>query len=223
MIRSLTVLLLAVVTGTTTAWGAGVSVTVTDINARPIEDVVVVFEAGAAADHAGAAPKSTAAAPHVTIDQRNMRFVPEISVVRSGTAIDFPNSDQIRHQVYSFSPAKNFKLALYAGHVYPPLVFDKSGLVTLGCNIHDSMIGFVYVTDSPWFGKTDANGRVELAALPPGDYRAVLWHPRFAETEPQIERAITIASHGETAVTVGLKHAMRPLPSHNTSQRWQGY
>ena len=204
------------------ASAAGVVVSVTDMKNHPVEQVVVVLES-LAADHAGVTPRSIASGSHTVVDQRNLQFVPEISVIRTGTAIEFPNSDNIRHQVYSFSPAKNFRLALYAGHVYPPLVFDKPGLVTLGCNIHDSMIGFVYVTDSPWFGRTAQEGRVELPSIPPGEYRVLLWHPRFATEEARIERTLSVAASGDNTLVVTLKRPMQAAPGNNTSQKWKGY
>ena len=214
-----TALLLALSAGAC-AQAAGVAVTVTDAGNRPVDQVVVIVEP-LGGDRGGAVPRS--GGQRSVIDQQNLQFVPEISVVRTGTAIEFPNSDQVRHQVYSFSPAKNFKLALYAGKIYPPLVFDKPGLVTLGCNIHDSMIGFVYVTDSPWFGKTGAQGRVDIAAVPPGEYRVRLWHPRFAQDEAQIERPLTVASTGDATLSVSLKRSMQPGPGNNASLKWKGY
>jgi plastocyanin len=204
------------------ARAAGVVVSVTDAKDRPVDQVVVVLEP-AGGERTGAAPRGVPGGQRAVIDQHSLQFVPEISVVRTGTAIDFPNSDQVRHQVYSFSPAKNFKLALYAGHVYPPLVFDKPGLVTLGCNIHDSMIGFVYITDSPWFGKTDAQGRIEIAAVPPGEYRVHLWHPRFAPDEAQVERALSVTAAGNATLSVSLKRPMQAAPGNNSSQKWIGY
>ena len=221
MARTLNVVLLALTTHA--AHAAGLTVSLLDSTSHPVADVVVVLEPAAGADRPAAAARTVAPAAHAVIDQRNLRFVPEISVIRSGTAIEFPNSDNVRHQVYSFSPAKNFRLALYAGHIYPPLVFDKPGLVTLGCNIHDAMIGFVYVTDSPWFGKTNAQGRLELPALPAGDYHAVLWHPRFAEAAPQIERDVTVAARGDATLAVTLQHPMQAEPSNNAAQRWKSY
>jgi plastocyanin len=203
------------------AQAAGVTVTVADAKDRPVDQVVVILEP-VGGDH-GSTPARSSGSPHALIDQQNLQFVPAVSVVRTGTAIEFPNSDQVRHQVYSFSAAKNFKLALYAGKIYPPLIFEKPGLVTLGCNIHDSMIGFVYVTDSPWFGKTGAQGRVEIAAVPPGDYRVRLWHPRFAAEEAQIERALKIAATGDATLEVSLKRPMQPEPGNNSSNKWKGY
>jgi hypothetical protein len=109
-----------------------------------------------------------------------------VSVVRTGTAITFPNSDQIRHQVYSFSPAKLFTLKLYAGSPKVAVVFDKPGLVVLGCNIHDSMVAFVGVVDSPYFAKTSASGTAVLN-LPAGHYRLRVWHPDLAAALPAKE------------------------------------
>ena len=96
--------------------------------------------------------------------------------VHTGTAVSFPNSDNIRHHVYSFSPAKRFELRLYQAR-RRPVVFDKPGVVVLGCNIHDWMLGYVYITDDPFFAVSDDAGRLALD-LPPGRYTASLWHPR---------------------------------------------
>ncbi|HEY4974295.1 MAG TPA: methylamine utilization protein, partial [Steroidobacteraceae bacterium] len=101
--------------------------------------------------------------PMATIDQVNRAFVPIDSVVQAGTAIEFPNSDNIRHSVYSFSPAKIFTLKLYAGKPSSPVVFDKPGVVVLGCNIHDSMVAWLLVVDTPFFARTDQNGVATLA------------------------------------------------------------
>ena len=78
-----------------------------------------------------------------SIDQVGKQFVPRVSIIRTGTAVTFPNSDNIRHQVYSFSKAKPFTLKLYSGSPAAPVLFDKAGLVLLGCNIHDRMVAFV--------------------------------------------------------------------------------
>lgn len=96
------------------------------------------------------------------MDQRNKQFVPSVLAVRSGTAVKFPNSDDIRHHVYSFSPTKRFELRLYKGTPSEPVLFDKPGVVVLGCNIHDWMVGYVYVTDDPWFAVSDEQGRLIL-------------------------------------------------------------
>ena len=126
------------------------------------------------------------------IDQINKRFAPRVSVVRTGTTITFPNSDRIRHQVYSFSPAKTFSLKLYAGSPNTPVIFDHPGLVVLGCNIHDSMLAFVAVVDSPFFAKTADAGTVSLS-LPAGRYRLLAWHPNAVAAVPPREITVTAA------------------------------
>ena len=153
---------------------AELEVRVHDRGARAVPGVVVI-----------AAPDmpthDRSAVRTAVMDQIHMQFVPNILVIQTGSAVDFPNSDRIRHQVYSFSPAKKFELSLYAGHQYPPVLFDRAGLVIVGCNIHDTMIGYIYVTDSPFFGRTDATGRVLLRGLPAGGYSLTVWHPGIHE------------------------------------------
>lgn len=164
------------------ASAAPVSVEVTG-RSGALGDAIVVFDA-----------LDTPAVPgHATasIDQVNKQFVPRISVIRSGTAVNFPNSDNIRHQVYSFSPPKTFTLKLYAGTPAAPVVFDKPGLVVLGCNIHDKMLAFVAVVDTPYFAKTDAAGHATFD-LPSGRYRLRVWHPNLAEKAPS--ETVTIAA-----------------------------
>jgi plastocyanin len=113
---------------------------------------------------------------HASIDQLHREFVPRVSVVEAGTSVDFPNSDNIRHSVYSFSPAKTFSLKLYAGRSASPVVFDKPGLVVLGCNIHDSMVGWLLVVSTPYFARTGPDGRATLANLSAGEYTLHAWH-----------------------------------------------
>ncbi|MFP5410111.1 MAG: methylamine utilization protein [Gammaproteobacteria bacterium] len=136
----------------------------------PVEDAAVVLE-----PLTGRAPtrKQTA-----RIEQVDREFTPYLSIVQKGTSVQFPNRDRIKHHVYSFSPAKTFEIKLYVGQPAKPVVFDKSGEVVLGCNIHDWMEAHVLVVESPWFGKTAANGRVRLDNVPAGRYRVSVWHPR---------------------------------------------
>jgi plastocyanin len=113
-----------------------------------------------------------------SIAQHDREFVPHVTVVQTGAAVRFPNQDPIRHHVYSFSKAKKFEIKLYAGEAPDPIVFDTPGVVTMGCNIHDWMLGYVFVVDTPWFGKSDAGGQVQIDALEDGEYEARIWHPR---------------------------------------------
>jgi plastocyanin len=199
------------------AHGAEIGVTVLQQDGTPLPGAVVLAEA------ALAAPKARGPATAV-MDQRELKFVPDVLVVRTGTAVDFPNSDRVRHQVYSFSGTKSFKLALYAGRQHPPVVFDKPGLVTVGCNIHDGMIGHILVTDSPWFGITGAHGELRLTGLPEGDYQIRVWHPRSTDAPDSLSRALALKEGHADPVVVQLKRALKPAPhQHGTDKRWDDY
>ena len=119
---------------------------------------------------------STAAPRRESVmDQRDRTFVPRILPIQTGTPVRFPNSDNVRHQVYSFSPAKRFQLPLYEGTPARPVVFDRPGVVSLGCNIHDKMSAFIVVVDTPFFEVAQA-GRATLR-LPAGRYDVRVWAP----------------------------------------------
>jgi len=118
------------------------------------------------------------------MDQRNRMFVPHVLPVQTGTSVRFPNSDDIQHHVYSFSAAKNFQLPLYKGMPANPIVFDKPGVATLGCNIHDMMSAFIVVVDTPYFAKTAGSGRVALSDVEPGKYSVHVWYPEMREEPP---------------------------------------
>jgi plastocyanin len=178
---------LAVLLFATTASAATLGVKAHDPSGAPLPDLVVVLDPLDAP-----APKATARA---SIDQVSRTFVPRVTVLQAGTVVSFPNSDRIRHQVYSFSPAKTFNLKLYAGTQAPPITFDKAGLVVLGCNIHDTMIAFVAVVDTPYFARSGTDGRAHVDA-PPGRYRLRVWHPELAAAAPV--RTITLGAAGES-------------------------
>ena len=129
------------------------------------------------------------------MDQRGLRFVPFVLPVQAGTSVAFPNSDNVRHHVYSFSPAKRFELRLYAGNHTSTVLFDKPGIVTLGCNIHDWMVSYVYVLDTPYFAKTGADGLAHLGDLPAGTYVARLWHPRIDGAAPIVVEQLLVVGH----------------------------
>jgi plastocyanin len=118
------------------------------------------------------------------MDQRDLRFVPFVLPVQVGSSVTFPNSDNVRHHVYSFSPAKRFEMRLYAGNHASTVLFDQPGIVTLGCNIHDWMVGYVYVLDTPYFAETGADGTAHLGDLPAGTYAVRLWQPRINGATP---------------------------------------
>jgi len=133
-----------------------------------------------------AVPEAKAPPPpsrRAVVDQMNRMFVPHVLAVQTGTAVIFPNSDNVRHQVYSFSPAKRFQLPLYAGTPAVPVVFDKPGVVAIGCNIHDQMSAYIVVVDTPHFAVT-AGGLAELAGLPEGRYEVRVWYEGMRDEAP---------------------------------------
>jgi hypothetical protein len=146
--------------------------------------------------------------------------VPYVEPVFVGWNVRFPNSDNIRHQVYSFSPAKRFELPLYGGQDAESVLFDQPGVVVLGCNIHDWMVAYVYVSKTPYFAKTEATGTATIEDLPPGDYTARVWHPGMERGEETTARLITVSADAPVRVEwdLGLKPALRvPRVSSATS------
>lgn len=174
LVRRLTVLAcLALPAG---AQAAKLSAIVSGSDGKPLPNAVVI-----AVPEDGRLPPITKAVE--VVDQIDKEFVPYVKPVRAGSYVQFPNKDNIRHHVYSFSPARKFELPLYSGTPSQPMLFDKPGVVKLGCNIHDWMLGYIYVAETPYFGKTVGDGRVELDQLPAGRYRVRVWHPRMQGSE----------------------------------------
>jgi plastocyanin len=114
----------------------------------------------------------------VEIAQEGQEFYGFVTIVQAGTKVVFPNRDTVQHHVYSLSKARKFELPLYNPGAAESLVFETTGLVTLGCNIHDWMVAHLVVVPTPWFSKSDTEGRLKITA-PAGRYRMELWHPRL--------------------------------------------
>lgn len=167
--------------------GAGITAVIRGANGAPVQDAVVVA-VPAAGDRQAAAPEAEEVA-----DQINNEFVPYVKPIYVGSRVRFPNKDNVRHHVYSFSPAKRFELPLYAGTPATPVLFDKPGVVVLGCNIHDWMIGYIYVSESPFYAKTGTDGNARLVDLPPGRYDVRVWHPHITGGEEATRRTIALA------------------------------
>jgi plastocyanin len=159
---------------------------------------------------------------HATVDQVNLAFVPDLLVIPVGSTVEFPNSDLVSHQVYSFSSPRRFQLPLYRGKPYPPVRFEQPGLVTLGCNIHDNMLAYVLVTDAQLFGRTDARGSWVAADVPPGRYRVRTWHPRMSDAPESLERPVTVTESG-TQVVLRLSSALRPAAMGGRPRSWDAY
>jgi plastocyanin len=152
------------------AAAAPLAVRVVDSSGRPVAGAVVaLYPAGSAAR----APRGG----RFTVSQKNLQFRPFLTIVPAGSDVSFPNLDPTKHHVYSFSPAKRFELKLFARDQSRSVHFDKPGVVALGCNIHDQMSAFIYVTDTAWTASTNARGMAAFAEAPNAAGRLVVWHP----------------------------------------------
>lgn len=173
-----------------------VQVDVSDAAGKPLADAVVFLDSAEAR-------KQVKPLVGVEMAQEKRQFVPGVLVVPVGTEVLFPNRDSVRHHVYSFSPAKKFELKLYSGTPSNPVLFDKSGVVTLGCNIHDQMVGWVLVVDTPYYARTPAaTGKAQLDNVPPGTYTLRTWHARLPVGAPALEQALTVPATGTATAAV---------------------
>ena len=170
-------------------------------------DVKVLDDQGAPVKGAVVYLTSTDPLPEVEpgavaeMDQVNKQFKPHILVVQKGTRVRFPNSDSIQHHVYSFSPAKPFELQLYKDHHPDPLSFDKAGQVELGCNVHDWMLGYIMVVDTPYFTQANQQGVASLDA-PAGSYTLHVRHPRIQDEPDSLDLAVELNSPASHTVTL---------------------
>lgn len=122
--------------------------------------------------------------------QRNQQFAPGLLPIQRGTVVEFPNLDDLYHNVFSYSKAKRFDLGRYRKDEKPASqVFDKAGAVRLSCEIHSHMQGVILVLDTPYFQKTDAEGRYRLEGLPSGKYLLKAWISEREVYERPVELA----------------------------------
>ena len=189
--------------GVARAQNAGIAASVSDEAGRPVEDAVVVAVPTDGGVRVPPRPREG------IVDQVDQEFTPKVTAVLVGTPVRFPNHDNVRHQVYSFSPAKRFELPLYAGVPAEPVVFDKPGVVVRGCNIHDWMVGYVYVSESPYFAKTGKDGKALLTELPPRAYTLRVWHPQLDAAEETTRKTVD-AHAGSIAVAWTIKLKREP-------------
>jgi plastocyanin len=184
---------------------AEIAATITDQQGRPVVDAVLV------AVPVDGNMRSRERSRAGSINQVDKEFLPRVTIVPVGASVTFPNHDDVRHQVYSFSPAKRFELPLYAGVPAQPIIFDKPGVVVLGCNIHDWMVGYVYVSESPFFAKTGKDGKAILTELRLRAYLVRVWHPQLEISEEATQKTIDVSRDRriEAAWTVKLKQEVR--------------
>jgi len=169
-------------------------------------------------------PPPGATAP-AEIAQEDEQYHPFLTIVRVGATVLFPNKDRIQHHLYSVSEAKRFEKPLYAPGAHETVVFDRPGVVTLGCNIHDWMVAYVVVLETPWFARTGPDGAAQLSA-PPGRYRLDVWHPRLIDPRSRraqsvpVSREVRLPAGGpeEFALTLAPDRRIRRAPADNSTR-----
>ena len=173
---------------------AQISAQITDPSGQPVIDAVVY-----ANPVSGIFPIKSK--KDASVEQVNKEFVPLVSVVQTGTLVNFPNRDKVRHHVYSFSLAKTFEIKLYTGIPGKPILFDKAGEVVLGCNIHDTMIAYLLVVDTPIFAKSDKRGAATLDNLSAGEYEIHVWYPGTPATSAPAPRKVKLSANEVATLT----------------------
>lgn len=190
------------------AGATGVAVQVQDAAGNPLADTVVYVEAEAT-------PAAAKAPANGEIEQKGLKFLPLVTVVQTGSKVFFPNNDKVRHHIYSFSPAHKFDQKLYSGQAAAPQVFDKAGTVVLGCNIHDKMLAYVKVVDTPYFAKTDGAGAARIALPAGGKYIVKAWHYNTVGGATP-EQTLTVKA-GDALSTAVFKLPMKPAAAVDTT------
>ena len=193
------------------AAGGGLDIHISDARGNPVANAVVSLRSSA--------PMASfpAGVSKAVIDQDFETFLPLVTVLRTGGAITFHNSDRTMHQVYSFAPIKQFELEVDVGETSRAIAFDKPGVVAIGCNIHDGMIAYVYVTDDPLTALSDQQGEVHFNELPPGVYQAILWQPDLASGSAPPTQTVTV---GEAVARVAF--TVKLLPPRRTHSGHMG-
>jgi len=183
-------------TASAAAGAGGVVIQVSDAAGKPVENAIVYAESESGQPIAGAKKPGE-------ISQKGLKFIPLVTVVQTGSKISFPNNDKVRHHIYSFSPAHKFDQKLYSGTTAEPQTFEKPGVVVLGCNIHDKMLAYVRVVDTPYYGKTEANGAATVEA-PAGKYILKAWHPDMSGSQQPLEQPVAVKADGNISASFKL-------------------
>jgi plastocyanin len=194
---------------------ATLEVAVVDEQGQPLERVAVYA--------VPTFPLPTATPRTGEMDQERTAFVPHILIVQKGANVDFPNNDTVSHHVYSFSPAKTFELGLYKGNAHEPVQFEQTGVVTLGCNIHDGMLGYILVVDTPFYALTNEHGKVALDSLPMGQYTLNVWTPRARPNQQPAPQALDLAAQPHASVSIRISGKLMPDHDQPSALKWQRY
>lgn len=211
------VCLLIAMAGTQWALAAEISVSVVGNDGEPVPEIVVFVE------EIGVVTKPRHEPKLAVMDQRDVRFEPHILVVEKGTLVEFPNSDVVAHHVYSFSRPNEFVLPLYKGTPREPIAMRHDGVVTLGCNIHDGMLGYIVVVDTGSFGMTNEDGHVSVSVSDSvGGYKVSVWSPRIRDSKDPIVQKYSALPDDEVVFNL-----QKPLRSAHVDQsdalEWEEY
>ncbi len=146
--------------------------------------------------------KYDAPVEHGIIDQMSLVFIPHVIAVQKGTTVDFPNNDEVRHNVFSPPDCCNqFNLGTYDIGASKPVTFNESCEVPLLCNVHAEMSAYVVVLDNPYFAVTTKDGSFAIKNVPPGTYKLKTWHEKLRSEEQEV----TVEGGKTTEVAFALK------------------
>lgn len=180
------------------ALAGDLTVSVRDSDGRPVRDAVVTVRPNAGV------PSGPIRFPWaLRISQQDVQFQPFVLIAPVGGTVSFPNLDRVRHHVYSFSRGNRFELQLYGRDESRTHTFAAAGVAALGCNIHDQMLAYIKVVDTPWAAKTPASGDVVLRAIPAGGATLRVWHPRLAGRGNEVSRPLTLTAAAARSTVSG--------------------
>lgn len=171
------------------AWAGDLTVSVRDSAGRPVRDAVVTVR-----PNAGVPSGTIRFSWPLRIVQQDVQFQPYVLIAPVGGTVSFPNLDRVRHHVYSFSRGNRFEIELFGRDATRTHAFTTAGVAALGCNIHDQMLAYVRVVDTPYAGKTNAAGEVTIPAIPAGAARLVVWHPQLNTRGNEMPYTLTIGA-----------------------------
>lgn len=184
---------------------SALTVTVVDQFGKPAQNAVVQI----------AGKNITSSDTSVAImDQINRQYVPHVLAIHQNQQVSFPNSDNVRHHVYSFSKTKPFEMKLYAGTPNTPITFENEGVVVLGCNIHDTMLGYIVVYGEGKFGSVDDAGKISFSETQASVSNLNVWHPNLTD-----KNKTNYSGHltGDEKITVTID--ITPPPKRKTSKK----
>ena len=176
---------------TAPAWAGDLVVAVTTPDGKPLADAVVTVPGSGKPTFPW----------KLEVAQKDKRFAPFVLVAPVGADVAFPNLDKFRHHVYSFSKGNKFELELYGREEKRSVTFKTTGTAAVGCNIHDQMVAFVRVVDTPFAAKTGADGIAELKAAPDGKTKLTVWHPNAKAKDQTVVSDVTVEP-GSSRITV---------------------